>query len=168
MIYIVKNIVGVVMQINVSNIVLYLSFIIWIVYYFLLVSRILIEKNNQTITYGLYIKRNFLKVFRFDKLILIFLFYLYTRLGNEKVLIFLFFIIILFLLVNLLYEEINFKNIKLRENKYYFILLFILMFIPFIYFFITFNYTKTLMFLLIFTFILPFIIYVISVIFKKL
>ncbi|MEG1506266.1 MAG: hypothetical protein RR478_02085 [Bacilli bacterium] len=156
------------MQINVSNIVLYLSFIIWIVYYFLLVSRILIEKNNQTITYGLYIKRNFLKVFRFDKLILIFLFYLYTRLGNEKVLIFLFFIIILFLLVNLLYEEINFKNIKLRENKYYFILLFILMFIPFIYFFITFNYTKTLMFLLIFTFILPFIIYVISVIFKKL
>ncbi|MEG1288355.1 MAG: hypothetical protein RSD29_03300, partial [Bacilli bacterium] len=85
------------MQINVSNIVLYLSFIIWIVYYFLLVSRILIEKNNQTITYGLYIKRNFLKVFRFDKLILIFLFYLYTRLGNEKVLIFLFFIIILFL-----------------------------------------------------------------------
>ncbi|MEG1150034.1 MAG: hypothetical protein RSE17_01955 [Bacilli bacterium] len=156
------------MQINVSNIVLYLSFIIWIVYYFLLVSFILIEKNNQTITYGLYIKRNFLKVFRFDKLILIFLFYLYTRLGNEKVLIFLFFIIILFLLVNLLYEEINFKNIKLRENKYYFILLFILMFIPFIYFFITFNYTKTLMFLLIFTFILPFIIYVISVIFKKL
>ncbi|MEG0977306.1 MAG: hypothetical protein RSF02_02000 [Bacilli bacterium] len=156
------------MQINVSNIVLYLSFIIWIVYYFLLVSRILIEKNNQTITYGLYIKRNFLKVFRFDKLILIFLFYLYTRLGNEKVLIFLFFIIILFLLVNLLYEEINFKNIKLKENKYYFILLFILMFIPFIYFFITFNYTKTLMFLLIFTFILPIIVYVISVIFKKL
>ena len=75
MIYIGKIIVGVIMAINLKNLVLIFSFILWLIYIFLNICKELNIKVKIDGTYGSYLKENIWQIIRVDKLLLIVIFY---------------------------------------------------------------------------------------------
>ena len=111
------------MEINLKNIVLIISFIIWLVYIFLIICKEINTKNNLKIPYSKYLKENIYQILRVDKLLLIIVFFLYSRFNKTTVDIYLFCIIMLYLLVNLLYEEIKVKKVKFKKEWPYFLIL---------------------------------------------
>ncbi len=141
MIYIVKIIVGVIMAINLKNIFIVLGFIIWIIYLFGDLGK---ELNTKKLVknYKAYIKKNIFKLMRLDKLILIVVFILYTTFHNKSVNVYLFFIIMLYFLVNLFYENINFK-IDYKKEWQSLGKLFIIIAIPLLFYLFTKKLTMT-------------------------
>ena len=122
MIYIVKIIVGVIMAINLKNIFIVLGFIIWIIYLFGDLGK---ELNTKKLVknYKAYIKKNIFKLMRLDK-------------------VYLFFIIMLYFLVNLFYENINFK-IDYKKEWQSLGKLFIIIAIPLLFYLFTKKLTMT-------------------------
>ncbi len=163
MICIGRIIVGVIMAINLKNLVLIFSFCLWLIYIFLNIGKELYIKAKIDGTYGSYLKENIWQIIRVDKLLLIVIFYLYSRFGNSAVDIYLFFSIMLYLLVNLLYEEINLKKVNFKNNWWYFVFILSLALILIGSYFIHKKLVLTLMllfsFLYFFTFIFAFIDY---------
>lgn len=129
------------MEIIIKSIIRWIGFILWFIYLGIELFKEINQKNMQK-NYPKYIKKNILNVLRLDKLILIIVFIIYTTFHNKTVNIYLFAIIMLYLLVNLLYEKEKIKiNLK-KEWKYYlsFILISI---IPIIFYLVTKKITIT-------------------------
>jgi len=164
--YIDKSIVGVGMEEIINSIFLYSGFIIWFCYLYIIISKeIIVFKKIDN--YWEYFKDNLFEIFRFDILILLIVFYYYSKFNNIAVSIYLFDAMMLFLLVNLLYENINIKKIEIYKNKIYYIISFIIGIIPVIYYFQKkdINYTLLMIFFIIYLY--PLIFILLKKIFKK-
>ena len=168
MTYIVKIIVGVVMEINLKNILLWLSFIIWFIY--CIINAIYIIKRNNTlkVSYFEYLKKNFLQVFRLDKLILIIVFYLYTRLKNTTVNIYLFLIIMLYFLVNLFYEEKVNQKFNFKKDWFSLLIMILIFLIPIIYYLFKMNKVMTTYLMMLGIFYFEQILFLIPIFLRKL
>jgi len=164
--YIDKSIVGVGMEEIINSIFLYSGFIIWFCYLYIIISKeIIVFKKIDN--YWEYFKDNLFEIFRFDILILLIVFYYYSKFNNIAVSIYLFDAMMLFLLVNLLFENININKIKIYKNKIYYIISFIIGIIPVIYYFQKkdINYTLLMIFFIIYLY--PLIFILLKKIFKK-
>ncbi|MBE6140426.1 MAG: hypothetical protein E7172_02695 [Firmicutes bacterium] len=150
----------------INSIFLYSGFIIWFCYLYIIISKeIIVFKKIDN--YWEYFKDNLFEIFRFDILILLIVFYYYSKFNNIAVSIYLFDAMMLFLLVNLLYENINIKKIEIYKNKIYYIISFIIGIIPVIYYFQKkdINYTLLMIFFIIYLY--PLIFILLKKIFKK-
>lgn len=147
-----------------------ISFIIWITYYFLLVSREICRKNLNKDKYDInLIKTNIFYLFRLDSLFFLIIFYIYKGFNNESVTIYLYFVFVVSSLVFILYDindKYNIKKNNYSKEKKYYIISFILMFIPIIYYFITKNVANACFYTLLINFLLPVGIYISHLVLK--
>ena len=98
--------------------VIYLSIIPWIFYYSINILKTLIDLDKKSVR----------ALFRFDSIILIFIFAYFVHFNKEFVMQMLFATINLYFFINRLYERnINVKNIKkvMKENKLLLLLLYL-------------------------------------------
>lgn len=155
------------MEINLKNIILIISFVIWLVYIFLIICKEINHKNNLKVPYSKYLRENIYQILRIDKLLLIIVFYLYSRFNKTSVDIYLFCIIMLYLLVNLLYEEIKVKKIKYKKEWPYFLILLSLALGLISIYFLTKKLVLTFMLLFSYLYFFPFIFAFINHFLKK-
>lgn len=140
------------------------SFLIWLCYYYYLVKREIIHKNQD-----LNLKKNIFHLIRLDSLFYLVAFYIYKGFNNNSVTIYLYFIFAFSSLVFILYDLENYNQIKIniKKEKIYYLFSFILIFIPIIYYIKTNNIANTEFITLIINFLLPVGINIIKVLDKR-
>lgn len=148
-------------------IVLIISFILWLGYIFFSICQEINRKNTLKISYVKYLKRNIWHILRMDKLILIVVFYLYSRFNKATVDIYLFCIIMLYFFVNLLYEDINIKKINLKKEWPYFIFILTISLLFISIYYISKKIVLTFMLLFSYLYFFPFIFAIFDYLFNK-
>ncbi len=150
------------------EIVVKISFIIWMIYYWILVNREIARKNKnkEKYTWSL-LKKDLFYLFRLDNLFFLIMFHLYKGFDNESVTIYLYFVFVVASLVYIFYD-INekykiLKNKIMQEKIYYFISL-IVFIIPIIYYFKTNDIPTTCFYTLLINFLVPIIIFMTRII----
>lgn len=167
MICIDKIIVGVVMEINLKNIMLCVGFLLWFTYILLYTVKELRKMHTLKTSYKTYLKNNIYKILRLDTLLIIIVFYLYTRFKNTTVDIYLFDVVIIYFLLNLLYEDISFKGLQFKKNWFYFLIIFLFSVILIGQYFISHKLLLTTMLMLTFIYFFPFIFCLLTIMFPK-
>lgn len=143
------------MELNISNVFLVIGFILWLIYLFLYTSKEINIKNKETGSYAGYVKEHFVDIFRLDKLLLIVVFYFYTKFENASVTIYLFDTIMLFFLVNILYDKIKWRNISFLKEKMNYLLMLVVGIMPIVVYFVTENSFMSLMIVLLICYFYP-------------
>lgn len=136
-----------------------ISFIIWIIYFWILVSREVVRKNKnkEKYTWDL-LKKNIFYLFRLDSLFFLIMFYIYKGFNNESVTVYLYFVFVVSALVFIFYDisdKYDLKKIKLKKEKIYYIVSFILFLIPLVYYFVTKNIANSCFYTLVLNFLIP-------------
>lgn len=153
-----------------SAVVIYSTFVIWLLYYLLLCKNALKEISfDKETKYLKWLKKNFYNVFKIMTLLLIMLFIYFMKFNNELVNKILFFTINLYLYIDLIYVDANTKK-KLKfnkSNKIIFALLIIASTIPFIYYFFTHNLAITYLFLFLYSYFSYFLVLIMQIAEKK-
>lgn len=154
------------------DIVVKISFIIWMIYYWLLVNREIARKNKNKDKYTwALLKKDIFYLFRMDNLFFVIMFYLYKGFNNDSVTIYLYFVFVVASLVYILYD-IN-EKYKILDNKivkekiYYFVAL-LCFALPIIFYFKEHDFANTCFYTLVLNFLVPIIIFLTRIICTKL
>ncbi len=149
-----------------DEVIIYLTFIIWLLYYLLRCKNALKDIDlNKEPKYFKWFKKNF-KIMPF---LLIILFIYFMKFDNELVNKILFFTINLYLYIDLIHEDITTKKkFKLTtKNKIMFLLSLLISIFPFIYFYVTKNLSTTYLLLFIYTYFAYILVLIMLIIDKK-
>jgi len=121
----------------------YIAILPWLLFFSVYSYNIFIkiyEKNKNNLK--TWFKKNFLKMFRIDMLILIAIFIFFLQFNNATVNIMLFFMINLYLFVNCFYDEQKSKNPKKIIIQHLIPFLLVVL-IPFLFYFLTKKFVTT-------------------------
>lgn len=153
-----------------NAVIIYSTFIIWLLYYLLLCKNALKEISfDKDTKYLKWLKKNFYNVFKIMTLLLIILFIYFMKFNNELVNKILFFTINLYLYIDLIYVDANTKKKlkKNKSNKIIFAFLLISASIPFLYYFLTQNLAITYLFLLLYSYFSYFLVLIMQITEKR-
>ena len=124
----------------INKIIIFLTFIPWIVIYLKYCLSKLSDNNKLSIKY---LKSNIFKIFRLDLLVLIIIFFYYASFNKGFVNEYLFAVFNIYLFVNSFYENHNIKKGMLKKEIFPLIIMLILMIIPIIYYIFSKNLILT-------------------------
>lgn len=153
------------------DVIVWISFIIWIIYYWLLVNREICRKNKfqEKYTWEL-LKKDIFYLFRLDNLFFLIMFYIYKGFDNESVTIYLYFVFVVSALVFIFYDiqdKYNLRNNKLIKEKIYYIISLLAFLVPIIYYFSTKDIANSCFYTLLINMLVPIFIFMTRVIVRK-
>lgn len=148
-----------------------ISFIIWIIYFWILVSREIRRKNMNKDKYTLnYLKKNIFYLIRLDNLFFLIMFYIYKGFNNRSVTIYLYFVFAFASLVFILYDiqdKYDIKKNKIKKEKIYLLGSLILFLMPVIHYRLHKDISLACYYTLIINFLVPIVIFLINIVVKK-
>lgn len=148
-----------------------ISFIIWIIYFWILVSREIRRKNMNKEKYTLsYLKKNIFYLIRLDNLFFLIMFYIYKGFNNTSVTVYLYFVFVVSSLVFILYDikdKYDIKKNKLNKEKIYLFGSLILFLIPNIHYYFHKDMPIACYYTLIVNFLVPIVIFLINIVMRK-
>ncbi len=127
------------MVLKMTNIIVKLGIIVWLIYYIFLVKREILRKNKNMEKYKLkYFKQDIFYLFRLDSIFFLLTFLVYKNFHNEAVTNYLYLVFMFTSLVFIFYEldeKYNLKSLKYQKEKVYYLVSFIMGMIPVIIYF---------------------------------